>query len=44
MARASITIVLPETTDEEAIEIKKDIEKLLEDKTNVQVTIHIAPR
>jgi len=44
MARASITIVLPETTDDEAIQVKKDIEKLLEDKPNVQVTIHIAAR
>lgn len=44
MARASITIVLPEVEDEEAIAIKKLLEEVVKDKVNVQVTIHLSAR
>ena len=44
MARASITIVLPEVEDDKAIEVKKQIEELLKEVPNVTVSIHISPR
>ena len=44
MGRATITIILPEINDDDAIQVKKEIEKLLEAKPNVTVSVHIMPR
>ncbi len=44
MARAAITIVLPEISDDEAIAIKKEIEELVKDRDKVTVSLHLTPR
>lgn len=42
MSRVTITIVVPEMTDEEAIELKKEVEELVKEKRGVTVRITMA--
>jgi ribosomal protein L17 len=44
MARATITIVLTDTTDEKAVEIKRQIEKLIKDVQGAEVQLYVLPR
>lgn len=44
MARAIIRIMLPSTTDEEAVKLKKKIEELVKDIPDVDVELSILAR
>ena len=41
MARVVIRVIVPNVTDEEAIELKKAIEELIKDKENTTVMLDI---
>ncbi len=43
MNQVRITIVVPEMPDEEAMELKKALEKLLEPKAGATVTMNLRP-
>ncbi|MBA7472197.1 hypothetical protein ES707_07519 [subsurface metagenome] len=44
MTRAMIRVTLPDTTDEEAIEVKKKIEEAVEEVEDAEVEITILAR
>lgn len=43
MSRVTITIIVPEMEDEEAIALKKEIEELVKEKAGATVRITMAP-